>query len=706
MRSRAHYLLFFLFLFNLLFPQKKTDSLEALLPKTSGKEKMRVLSALSDAWIRTDRKKAWQYFDEFEKQYFFLKEPLEMKGIYYHQKGTRLMHEGDFDGALNYFNKAEPVFAEQKNYLMLWNLYNGFGAVYEGNGNKEKTLFYFLKAFKVAEQNLDEASAAGSAINLGVIYAEAGNLKEALKYFVRSKNFHEKGGGWGYGNCLNNIGQVYSLSGNTDSAFYYFTKALGVWESMKDEAGLAMTHFNLGELSMRTRDFLTAEAHLLQSLEISERINEQFGITQNLGVLSSLYFEKGDKKKGLDYLERSISFAKKNNMMGSLKDDYEKLYAYHKKEKDFKNALWAHEEFFFWYDSLNNADKNKNLQELYSKFETQKKEKEIERQKSALASKDLMIVRQRNQEILLGAGLALLLAVCVFIFISLRQNKKKNKIISAQNLEVTAQKKIIEEKQHEMLDSIIYARRIQRALLASENLLAQKLSDYFVLYKPRDIVSGDFYWASDIKTPGNKNYFFLAVCDSTGHGVPGAFMSLLNISFLNQAVNEKNISDPAQIFEYLRKMLIASFIDDGSDGGGQDGMDGTLIRIGASGTNEMELVYVSANNHLWLMRNSKLEEQAFDKIPVGASPWQNNSFTSHTLKLKSGDQVYMLTDGYADQFGGPKAKKYKYKSLKEVIFCNSTEPGAVQKQRLEDNFSNWKGEHKQVDDVLVLGIRI
>jgi serine phosphatase RsbU (regulator of sigma subunit) len=278
-----------------------------------------------------------------------------------------------------------------------------------------------------------------------------------------------------------------------------------------------------------------------------------------------------------------------------------------------------------------------------------------------------------------------MLALAFFIFRGYQQKQKANIII-------TQQKAVVEEKQKEILDSIHYAQRIQKALLASDALLGRHLPEYFVLYKPKDIVSGDFYWATE-----KGNGFYLAVCDSTGHGVPGAFMSLLNISFLNEAITEKNISEPNEVFNHARKRLIENISQEGQ----QDGMDGVLIKL-----EQRALSYAASYNSPLVIRNKEMIELNADKMAVGASPRQNESFTANTFNLQKGDLVYLFTDGYADQFGGEKGKKFKYKQVQEKLVAVSNQPLAEQKKELEKIFESWRGVLDQVDDVLVIGIRI
>jgi serine phosphatase RsbU (regulator of sigma subunit) len=253
--------------------------------------------------------------------------------------------------------------------------------------------------------------------------------------------------------------------------------------------------------------------------------------------------------------------------------------------------------------------------------------------------------------------------------------------------------------QKETIDSINYAKRIQYALLANNELLKASLTQHFVMFKPKDIVSGDFYWATE-----HQGKFYLAVCDSTGHGVPGAFMSLLNIGFLSEAIKENNIEKPNEILNYVRKRLIESIGNNGQ----QDGMDGILICFD-NRSSPPKIVYSAANNAPVLISNNNLGTECVelpkDKMPVGEGE-KKDSFTLHTINIQKGDTLYLYTDGYADQFGGPKGKKFKYKNLNELLLSVSGLPFDEQGQQLLAVFENWKGALEQVDDVCVIGIKL
>ena len=259
--------------------------------------------------------------------------------------------------------------------------------------------------------------------------------------------------------------------------------------------------------------------------------------------------------------------------------------------------------------------------------------------------------------------------------------------------EVVEQKNIIEEKQKEIIDSILYAKRIQNAILAHDTYLAKHLPEHFVLFRPKDHISGDFYWAT--KKDGR---FWLAVCDSTGHGVPGAFMSLLNIAFLNEAITEKNMTAPHDVLNHARKRLIQNMSKEGN----KDGMDGILVCIDPE---EKTYSYAAAHNSPLIIKNGEFVEYHADKMPIGEGI-RDESFTSHKFDVKPGDMIYLYTDGYADQFGGPKGKKFKYKQLNDLLMEMHQKPLNEQKEKLAEAFVAWKGELEQIDDVCVFGIRV
>lgn len=342
-----------------------------------------------------------------------------------------------------------------------------------------------------------------------------------------------------------------------------------------------------------------------------------------------------------------------------------------------------------WDKDYENAISN-TVKILKKQIEQEGNLKEVEFDRR-LKSEELNKVR--TQRLLLYGGILVVLVFSGIVFNRFRITKKQKLVIEIKEKETQYQKHLIEEKQREILDSINYAKRIQYTLLAHEQFLKENLAQNFVFFNPKDIVSGDFYWATKM---GSK--FYLAVCDSTGHGIPGAFMSLLNIGFLSEAINEKGIEKPNEVFDYVRMKLTNTISKEGQ----KDGFDGILVCFDQKSNT---ITYAAANNAPIIITGGQIIETPADRMPVGVGERKEN-FALHTLDAKPGDILYLYTDGYADQFGGPRGKKFKYKQLNDLLLANASKPLAEQHSILKSTFENWKGDLEQVDDVCIIGIKI
>ncbi len=289
----------------------------------------------------------------------------------------------------------------------------------------------------------------------------------------------------------------------------------------------------------------------------------------------------------------------------------------------------------------------------------------------------------------------------VFLLIAIRSNiqrKKANQLLFEQKKEVENQKQLVDEKQKEIVDSINYARRIQTALMAHDKLLSKHLPENFVLFRPKDIVAGDFYWATP--TPGG---FMYITGDCTGHGVPGAFMSLLNISKLNETINQKNITRPDLVFNDIRNEITRALNPEDSTEESKDGMDAVLCKLDL---NRLKLQYAAANNSFYVIRNREIIVCKADKMHVGKAFNTTGLFTYYEMDLQKGDCIYTFSDGYSDQFGGPNRKRFKSVQLRELLLTISDKPMPEQRTILNEKFESWKGNIEQIDDVLVIGVRV
>jgi serine phosphatase RsbU (regulator of sigma subunit) len=340
-----------------------------------------------------------------------------------------------------------------------------------------------------------------------------------------------------------------------------------------------------------------------------------------------------------------------------------------------------------------------------------KKEAETAAQKSKLKlldeQKRITESENRNQRYIIYSfigGLVLLVILLFNMYRGYQQKKKANLEISRQKAELQLQKDIVDEKNKEILDSINYAKRLQEAILPSPKTVSEYLKQFFILYKPKDIVAGDFYWLEaiqDAKDPANRIILF-AAADCTGHGVPGALVSVVCSNALNRAVKEFNITDTGKILDKVRELVIETF--EKSDKDVKDGMDISLCSLNLK-TNE--LLWSGANNPLWILKKGAREitEIKPDKQPIGRY-MAPHPFKTHSVRLEKDDAIYLFTDGYADQFGGPKGKKFKYSNLGNFISEIGTLNMDKQQEQLQRTFEQWQGDLEQVDDVCIIGIRL
>ncbi len=309
---------------------------------------------------------------------------------------------------------------------------------------------------------------------------------------------------------------------------------------------------------------------------------------------------------------------------------------------------------------------------------------------------------QKNQKSLkygIAALTALLLLVAFFLFRGITQRRKiesQNVKLHLKNTEIAKQKDIIQEKNKEIIDSINYALKIQTAMLPTDGELKNILGDNFVFYRPKAIVSGDFYWCFE-----NSKYKYYATVDCTGHGVPGGFMSMLGISLLNEIVKEKKIEEPCSILDMLTARIIAELKQTEKANVAKDGMDITLCRLSKDKT---ELVVSAANNDLWLLRKNELIEIKSNRQSIGFNYGKYRQFTQEKIKLQPKDRIYTFSDGYADQFGGVNKKKFKSRNLKNLLLAIYNDPAPEQLRLIKRTFEEWMGPEEQVDDVLLIGL--
>lgn len=603
------------------------------------------------------------------------------------------------DELLSEFDKFDPKF-----FLLL-----STASVFNDNLEYDEAQSLILHALKLTDEFNVHTSKAYLYNMLGNIYGEMKLYDEGVACFYKGISYLHKYKNYKslpaiYGNFA---GLFYKMGQSQfnylDSARLYLNKSIALCEKQNDQPQLQRSYQTLGLLETDLKHFTEAEKAFKIALSLNRLLEDSMmlGYTYyQMGRSLSATRKEEKAKLAIKFLDSSLVIANRIHDVELMEEVYyEKAYAY-SVLKDYKLSS----EFALRYaelnDSLTVVGNAETIAELNKKYETAKKEAEIKDLNLSQQEKQTQIKRQNY---ILIASIIILVFVIIAVVVLYKSNQlrkrinnqlnDKNKLIEFQKKEVEIQKDLVETKNKEILDSINYARRIQYTLLAHSDFLNSNLKSNFVFFKPKDIVSGDFYWATK-----KQNRFYIAVCDCTGHGVPGAFMSLLNIGFLNEAINEKNIEAPHEIFNYVRKRLIESISKDEQ----KDGMDGVLLCINKEND---QITYAAANNAPVLISENTFVELECDKMPVGVGV-KEGSFRLFTVPKSGTAQLYLYTDGFADQFGGPKGKKFKYRQLNELILSNHQEAFSVQQQRLITSFENWKNSHEQVDDVCVLGFEI
>jgi tetratricopeptide (TPR) repeat protein len=605
---------------------------------------------------------------------------------------------GELSKALEYYQLALKTGNEINDHKLKIAATNNIGYIYNNQGEITKALEYFLQSLRDAEKLGDKSLIAQPLINIGGIYMNQGNSKKALEYFQRSLKLNKEiGNKEAMGSVLNNLGSIHNNRKEFDVATEYYERSLKVKKEVGDKDGIAFTYDNLASVHEALGHTEKALEYFNKSLAIFEELNNKEGMGIVHFKLANLYIKQGWLKEAETCAGHSLSLGKEigypyiiANASNVLKDVYEKTGKYKEAFEMFKLSKKMG-------DSINNVNTQKVALKKQLQYEFEKKEAETKAEqdkKEAVAAAELKSQRQQRNYFIIGFIMVIVLAL--FIFRGYREKQKANIIISQQ-------KELVEEKQKEILDSIAYAKRLQEAILPPVELVKAHLPDSFVFYKPKDIVAGDFYWMETVNNDGNDPVILIAAADCTGHGVPGALVSVVCSNALNRAVKEFRITDPGKILDKTRELVIETF--EKSGGEVKDGMDISLAAIIHKQNDGVEVKWSGANNPLWYISGGKLNEITANKEPIGKTDKQS-SFTTHEFRMTKGDQLYLFTDGYADQFGGDKKKKFKYKPLQERIFASHTAPVEEQFKSIRDTFNTWKGELEQVDDVLLIGIRV
>lgn len=728
-------------IYNCSAQEKKTDSLQTILKNAKeDTAKVKILHALFLEYEFTDDGKA----KECLNQALTLSNKIDYKkglATTYTFLGFLSEDKGDNKQALTHYQTSLKISEKIADKKGIAASYNNIGAVHYAKGNYPEALNYYFASLKIREEINDKIGIAASYNNIGVFYADQNNYPEALKNHLTSlkieQEINDKNG---IAASYNNIGIIYKQQGNYQEALTNYFASLKIKETIGDKTGIAASYNNIGNIYTIMGNYADALKNQIASLKIEEEIGDKEGIALSYSNIGDLYSKQKRYKEAEEYLLKSKKLSLEIGHKECLRFVYSSLAELDSAKGNFKSAYQNYRQFILYRDSLDNEQSRNKTFQTQVTYDFEKKEavanaehkKEVEKQQILAEEKSR---KQKTVIGFVGFGLLLVLVFSGFIFRSLRITRKQKYIIELQKnkvenqkQEVEGQKLLLEEKQKEIIDSITYAKRLQQAILPSDEEINKQLPDSFILYKPKDIVAGDFYWihtvqAEDFKMNQSENenketdpfqqisespnsrITFIAAADSTGHGVPGAMVSVVCSNALNRAVTEFNLRDTGKILDKTRELVLETFAKSGEEI--QDGMDISLLslKFEAQSQQLIGVQWSGANNPLWYFHDHKLIEIKPDKQSIGKTDIPV-PFTSHTIEFKTGDVHYLFTDGYPDQFGGANGKKMMYKQLGRTLQEIYQLELNIQKEILSNNFESWKGNLEQVDDITIIGIKL
>ena len=596
--------------------------------------------------------------------------------------GNLLLNLGDYQFALEQYQKALNTFEKINHQEGIANSCNGIGNVYanlsqstlavkENEANYKKGLEYYQRALKLF-QALGRKSQEGKSLqNIANIYSRLATNQFVAKY------------GEDWEDSLIKLTSKTILT-SFEKSIDFYNNSLELFKETEDQSQIANVNINLGATYSWVRDWNRANKYLNEGLELARKLNLPYEKANALFSLGESCFKQKNTAQSEVYFLECAKLAKDLEIKDTERFCYERLSKLYEQIGEVQKALSYHKMSVKLKDEIFTEKSQKAITEMQTKYETEKKD-------LALNLQDSVIKRQKLTIYGAVVGAILILLVALLLLRMFKEKQKANKILEEKNELITQQKK-------EITDSIRYASRIQRAILPSDEILLQTLPQHFVLYLPRDIVSGDFFWLSK---QGGK--IVIVAADCTGHGVPGAFMSMLGVSFLYEIVNKEGILQPASILNYLREHVKHTLSQTGKKDEAKDGMD---ISLCVYDPNEMKLEWSGAYNPLYLIRKGELIEYKADKMPIAIHMNDHIPFTNNEISVQKGDTFYISSDGYADQFGGEDGRKFMSKKYKEMLLQIWDKPMNEQKEIINKTHIDWKGKHEQVDDILVMGVRV
>lgn len=603
--------------------------------------------------------------------------------------------QSNFDSAISNINRALIIAKRIKNDTIIGRCLNSLGVIYFNQADYPQSFEYYNLTLKEAEIIKDTLLIAKTLSNIGHIYFYQNDLEKARELYNQALEYgriiHNTDI---ISNNYQNIGNIDYTERNLENAISDYLKSLKIDEESGNDYRAAYTLTGLAMISREVEDFEGALEYFNRSLELRRRLGDMNGVCNVYINLADLYIAMEDYDSSLDFARKSLSLSDSIESLEAKARSLEKIALAQEKKGLYENAIATFKEFLQAKDSVYNTENKERIKELEEKYESEKKSLQIAMLEKEKALKDEEVIIKDQQIELMGGGI---FALIIIIFLAFRAYS--NRKAAASNL--SRQKEILQEKQDllqrinkDMKDSIDYAKRIQINLLPSDDFFKSILPDAFVQYRPKDVVSGDFYWMEE-----KKGLVYFAVIDCTGHGVPGAMISVMAHNSVNRVFREFDFDDPGLFLDKLNELFEAELNKFSSEV--NDGMD---ISLGIFDKNSGKLKIAGANQRAYFIGSDTLKVYKFNKQPVGPY-YKREAFKTTEIDPNPGDQLFFFTDGFADQFGGENGKKYYYKNFKALIGDIYPLSTIEQGKKLNEVLNNWMIGYEQLDDVLVMGMK-
>ncbi|NNM93898.1 MAG: SpoIIE family protein phosphatase [Bacteroidia bacterium] len=596
---------------------------------------------------------------------------------------------------------SEKIYVDTARYLAIRAKYvtgnirvDGFySSIYEDEGKYDISLKYALEAMRMAEKKGVKKLIAKSANNVAIVYYDLKAYDTALNYFNMELNqYSEIHDTIGTIKVLNNMGAAYINEKNYEEGMKCYQKGLAMSLALHDSNLLSAFYTNIGRIYTERKEYEQGLFYGLEAYRIAASRKDYYTLASVATNIGFIYKEQKNYDSALKYFQKTDSIAAFQQNDNLLLLAFQNICSTFYRKKSIDSAY----RYLCLYDSLQqkvyNAESSKQIADMQTKYNTQKKEQAI----------ILLTTERKHQQAVIYfifALSALLLAFIWFIYRSYRQKKKINIELDVKNRKLSEANAVIAEKNKDITDSINYAKLIQNARLPDKAIITKHLPNHFILYKPKDIVSGDFYFFHKKETAID-----LAAADCTGHVVPGAMMSMIGSEKLEYAVH--NASEPAKILGILNTEIRDALKQSEIPNTSHDGMDVALCRIDTSNG----IVHFSgANRPLWITKNLQkgvINEIKPDKLSIGGFTPADQQFGQHEVKPDPGDTFYIFSDGFADTFNGKSGKKLTTKRFRNLILSMQDVPFNEQEHFLDNFIEDWKAGAEQTDDILVIGVRV